>query len=65
MAYKLGIELMYGLQSIDLLGLEPSSKLGEIKKKVRQHISYMPVDKYFGPDITVAKDLIKKGLSKL
>lgn len=54
-SYILGIELMCALQAIDLLQLKPSEKLNEIRNKVRKSIAYMPVDKFYGPEITIAQ----------
>lgn len=64
-AYILGIELMCALQAIDLMQLKPSKKLDEIKQKVRKSIAFMPVDKYYGPEITMAQELVKKGLGSI
>lgn len=53
---------MCALQAIDLLEMNPSKRLQEVKDRVRERIGYMPVDKYFGPDLEVAKELVKSGL---
>ncbi len=55
---------MCALQAIDLLEMKPSKRLQEMKDKVRKRIAYMPVDKYFGPDLEVAKELVKGGLGE-
>ena len=39
---------MHCLQAVDLIGKKPSKKLDEIHKKVRNCISFMEEDKYFG-----------------
>ncbi len=56
---------MCALQAIDLLEMKPSKRLEDIKNRVRHQIGYMAVDKYFGPDITVAKELVKRGLGNV
>ena len=53
---------MHCLQAVDLIGKKPSKKLDEIHKKVRNCISFMEEDKYFGPEMTIAKDLVLQGL---
>lgn len=56
---------MHCLQAIDLIKKEPSLKLKEIYVKVRKQISFMEEDRYFGPEITIAKDLVMKGLDMI
>jgi histidine ammonia-lyase len=66
MAFIIGIELMTSLQSLDLLREhEPSQKLSEIHQKVRKYVPYLEKDEYYGPKVTVAKDLIMNGLNNL
>jgi histidine ammonia-lyase len=39
--------------------------LARIKEKVREKISFMEVDRFFGPDINMAHDLVLGNLKKL
>lgn len=55
-SFILGIELMHCLQAVDLVGKEPSRRLGEIAKAVRgERVEFIEEDSYFGPQITKAK----------
>lgn len=50
-SYILGIELICALQAVDLIGKKPSAKLEQLHKKLRERITFMEEDFYFGPQI--------------
>jgi histidine ammonia-lyase len=39
--------------------------LAKIKEKIREKISFMEVDRFFGPDINMAHDFVLGNLRKL
>jgi histidine ammonia-lyase len=64
-AHILGIELLLCLSAVDFLEKTPSKKLSQIKEKVREHITFMEKDRFFGPDIAQAHDFVLADLTKL
>lgn len=64
-AHILGIELLLCLSAVDFLEKTPSKKLSQIKDKVREHITFMEKDRFFGPDIAMAHDFVLGDLTKL
>ena len=62
-SFIIGIELMHCLQAVDMIGKKPSAKLQKVHEEARKSgILFIEEDYYFGPQITLCKELVMKGL---
>lgn len=60
------IELLAACQGIDFRRpLKTSPKLETVFARVREHVSFYEIDRYFAPDIAAIKHLVQQGLVKI
>jgi histidine ammonia-lyase len=60
-AHILAIELLAAAQGVDLRAPHPTSpRLREVMALVRRHVPHYDLDRYFAPDIAVAKELVRR-----
>jgi len=48
MAQILGVELLMALDAVDILQMQPSKRLMEVKRRVREEVAEMEFDKFYG-----------------
>ena len=57
----LGIELLCGLQAIDLVGLAPGKGVAAVHRLVRAQVPFMDQDRFLNPDVEAVCALIRSG----
>lgn len=63
MANISAIELLMVFNAVEQLGLQPAPPLQSVLQRVAQKITPMVEDRYFAPDVAIAKDLVLSGLT--